>query len=315
MNTDHALVIATDTSLSPPAEALPSIEGLLAGQLAQSSIDMYKRDIAAYTTFAAGRGLPERDPMTLVAWRDDLALHSDMSPNTINRMLAAVRRLVKEAALRKLIDPSLRVAFADVPGVKTKALKSRLKVNSRTRISPEDMRRLCDAPDTTTLIGARDTALLAVLASSGIRASEAATLTLEQIEKRGRGFIIRVRGKTDTEYRDAHLSPEAYRRINDWLQRRPVLSPYIFTTFSTRGAIPSPEPMSEVSVWNIVTRYAKACGLAHVKPHDFRRFVGTQLASKDIRKAQKALGHKSIEVTARHYVLDELEVGLTDNLY
>ncbi len=30
---------------------------------------------------------------------------------------------------------------------------------------------------------------------------------------------------------------------------------------------------------------------------------------------QKALGHKSIEVTARHYVLDELEIGLTDNLY
>jgi integrase len=52
-----------------------------------------------------------------------------------------------------------------------------------------------------------------------------------------------------------------------------------------------------------------------VKPHDFRRFVGTQLAAKDIRKAQLALGHKSIEVTARHYVLDELKVGLTDNLY
>ena len=68
-------------------------------------------------------------------------------------------------------------------------------------------------------------------------------------------------------------------------------------------AHPVPDPISEVTVWNIV------------KPHDFRRFVGTQLAAKDIRKAQKALGHKSIEVTARHYVLDELEVGLTDHLY
>ena len=68
-------------------------------------------------------------------------------------------------------------------------------------------------------------------------------------------------------------------------------------------------------MWNIVKRYAHQCGLDHVKPHDLRRFVGTQLAAKDIRKAQKALGHKSIEVTARHYVLDELEIGLTDNLY
>jgi len=30
---------------------------------------------------------------------------------------------------------------------------------------------------------------------------------------------------------------------------------------------------------------------------------------------QKALGHKRIETTARHYVLDELAGGLTDGLY
>jgi len=52
-----------------------------------------------------------------------------------------------------------------------------------------------------------------------------------------------------------------------------------------------------------------------VKPHDLRRFVGTQLAKGDIRKAQKALGHKRIDTTARHYVLDDIEVGLTDHLY
>ncbi len=52
-----------------------------------------------------------------------------------------------------------------------------------------------------------------------------------------------------------------------------------------------------------------------MKPHDFRRFVGTQLARKDIRMAQKALGHKRLETTVRHYVLDELEPGLTDDLY
>jgi hypothetical protein len=43
--------------------------------------------------------------------------------------------------------------------------------------------------------------------------------------------------------------------------------------------------------------------------------VGTQLAKRDIRKAQKALGHKRIDTTAQHYVLDELEAGLTDELY
>ena len=68
-------------------------------------------------------------------------------------------------------------------------------------------------------------------------------------------------------------------------------------------------------MWQTIKKYADQAGLENVKPHDLRRFVGTQLAKKDIRKAQKALGHKRIDTTARHYVLDELEVGLTDNLY
>lgn len=47
----------------------------------------------------------------------------------------------------------------------------------------------------------------------------------------------------------------------------------------------------------------------------FTAFDGRGERAKDIRMAQKVLGHKRIETTARHYVLDELEPGLTDNLY
>ncbi len=55
-----------------------------------------------------------------------------------------------------------------------------------------------------------------------------------------------------------------------------------------------------MSVWRIVRGYAQKCGYDHIKPHDLRRFVGTQVASKlAIREAQLALGHKSIEMTAK----------------
>jgi integrase/recombinase XerD len=177
------------------------------------------------------------------------------------------------------------------------------------------MRRLCDAPDTTTLIGLRDAALLATLASSGLRESEVASLTTAQIEARRGGYIVLVKGKTDLEPREAPLSKEAYEKIQAWIVRRPILSSAIFTGFGGRGRAPNEKSMSGVSVWRVVQGYAGAVGLSHVKPHDFRRFVGTQLAKKDIRQAQKALGHKRIDTTARHYVLDELEPGLTDGLY
>src|SRR5947209_8574067 len=166
-----------------PSTDTPNVEHILAGQLAASSIAMYKRDVAAYLGFAQEHGLQWRDPHTLISWRDELALSSEKSPNTINRMIAAVKRIMRELASRNLLDESVVLKFDRVRGVQVKALKSRLKKHSRTRITPEDMRRLCDSPNTNTTIGLRDAALLAVLASSGIRASEAASLTLEQVQK------------------------------------------------------------------------------------------------------------------------------------
>ena len=39
------------------------------------------------------------------------------------------------------------------------------------------------------------------------------------------------------------------------------------------------------------------CGLPQLKPHDFRRFVGTELAKRNLRQAQRALGHQRLETT------------------
>jgi integrase/recombinase XerD len=296
-------------------QAVPFDASILAGQLAASSIAMYERDFRAYLNFA---GTPDAalDAATLARWRTALANDTSMSPNTINRMLSAVKRLMKEAAAQGYTSHEVAASFEQVKGVKVAALKTRTKTTARTRIAPDAMRTLTDAPDTRTLVGLRDAALLHTLASSGLRVSELANLTQVQIVKSGNGYLLQVRGKNDAEYRDAHLSPTAYNAIQNWLEARPVVSAYVFTSFAGRGdSRATHEPMTEVAVWQTIKRYAEDCGLDNVKPHDLRRFVGTQLAKVDIRKAQKALGHKRIDTTARHYVLDELEVGLTDHLY
>lgn len=304
---------ATTAQIAVPV-AMPDLSHILAGQLTASSIAMYRRDVQAYVDYATEKGLLWLDPETFVMWRDMLAL-GEKSPNTINRMISAVKRIVKEMFDRHMIDEAAAMRFEHTDGVKVKPLKDRLKPHARTRISREDMRRLCTSPDRSTLIGARDAALLATLASSGIRASEASHLKAENISKRDGACFVWVCGKTDEEPREAPLSHEAYKLIMQWLSIRPVQSEYIFTSFDTRAAHPKAARISEVTVWAIVQKYAKECGIEHIKPHDFRRFVGTQLTKRDIRKAQKALGHKSMDTTAKFYVLDELEPGLTDDLY
>lgn len=294
---------------------------ILAGQLAPSSLAMYRRDFAAYVAYA---GQDAAEPAMFARWRADLATNTNYSPNTINRMISAIKRVVKEAAAQGYVSHETAAAFGQVAGVKPSAMRERTRPNNRTRITPEQMRAMLDIADQTKLVGLRDAALLATLASSGLRVSELVSLQVGNIvttKSRGGKVAYKlqgVMGKGQVEGRDAALSVEAYNRIMAWIDARPIMSEYIFTQINTGTAgnvqEPTAAPITPGAAWKAIVKYAKRAGLEHVKPHDFRRFVGTQLAAKDIRQAQKALGHKSIETTARHYVLDELEAGLTDNL-
>ena len=299
----------------PPSLAGPALDpAILAGQLAPASLAGYQRDIAVYLCFCDDLQTALK-AASLARWRTHLAQHTRLSPHTINRRLAAVKRLLHEAAAQGYVARATPEAFGRVPGVPVKALKDRLKATARTRITPGQMRQLCETPDPRTLIGRRDRALLHTLATSGCRVSEVVTLTAAQLLSRDGNFFLAVLGKNQTEARTAPLSHEAYASIQAWLARRPVESAYLFTSFAGKGHRPTARPMHLSAAWRAVQRAARRLELAHVKPHDFRRFVGTELARRDIRLAQKALGHKRIETTARQYVLDELAGGLTDGLY
>lgn len=301
----------------------PFDPSLLAGQVRPSTIAMYQKAFTAYTAYA-GAWSVALDPATLAQWRTALSGQA-LSPNSINRMLSSVRAVMKAAAEQGYLASEVAQAFDSVRGVKVSALKEKLKAHARTKITPEEMRRLCDAPlqNPSARAGALHRALLLTLASSGARISEVVALKRSQIEQRTQGkktgYVILVSGKTDTGAREAPLSVEAYAAIQTWLMARTAVgvdSEFIFTGFSGRGGRgPRATPITTEAAWQTVKRYAKACALAYVKPHDFRRFVGTNLAKTDARQAQKALGHKDINTTYKHYVLDEMEVGLTDGLF
>ena len=295
---------------------------ILAGQVRASSIAMYKKAFGAYVAYAK-TWAAALDPATLARWRTELS-GGTLSPNTINRMLSSVRAVMKTAAEQGYISNDVAQAFDNVRGVKVSAMKDKLKDHARTKIQPEDMRRLCDAPKADTLVGKLHRALLLTMASSGARISEVVTLKPAQIEKRAQGkkagYVIVVSGKTDVGTREAPLSIEAYEAIQTWVTARAaagVASEWLFTGFSGRGGrgLRSEKHITTEAAWQTVKRYAAACKLDHIKPHDFRRFVGTNLAKTDARQAQKALGHKDINTTYKHYVLDEMEVGLTDGLF
>lgn len=56
---------------------------------------------------------------------------------------------------------------------------------------------------------------------------------------------------------------------------RILSSDTVFLAFDGRGERRlSPSAMTPTGIWKIVQHYATALGLAHLKPHDFRRFLG-----------------------------------------
>jgi site-specific recombinase XerD len=130
MDTISTALTTTGNTQAGVTSDRPDIEHILAGRLTASSIAIYKRDVQAYLEYAAKEGLDWKDHKTLMAFRDRLATESTMSPNTINRMLSAVKRIVKEMAKRELIDANMALQFKQVDGVQIKALKDCLKQNA-----------------------------------------------------------------------------------------------------------------------------------------------------------------------------------------
>lgn len=289
---------------------------ILAGHVSQSSIDMYTRDFIAYLDYAETSEYA-LEASTLARWRAHLANETDMSPNTINRMLSAVKRLMDAAAEQHYISYETSEAFQRVRGVKVGAMKDRLRVSNRVRIEPETMRMLIDSIDRSTPVGLRNAALLTTLASSGLRIRELSRLKQEQVIKKGGKYLLHMyaqEGKNQDEDREAHISIEAVEAIRQWLAIRAIQSPYIFTSFEGKGNRPLTKPITPQGAWEVIKEITEAQGLANIKPHDFRRFVATQLAKRDLRAAQLALGHKDIRTTAK-YDLREIEAGATDNLF
>src|SRR2546421_232447 len=95
----------------------------LAGQMQQTARDLRAAPLAA---------------PSLALWRTHLAQDTQQAPATINRALAAVKRVVKEGAAQGQVSADTAAQFAGVAGVKAKALRDRQRAHARTRISPED---------------------------------------------------------------------------------------------------------------------------------------------------------------------------------
>ena len=221
------------------------------------------------------------------------ALQEKYAPATVNQMLCALRRVLKESLRLDLIDPQDYSKAVDV-----KSIKQSGKIRGRA-LTLSEIAALMKSCSGKTPIDVRDSALIAILRGGGIRRGEAVNLDLRDFNPSTRALEIREgKGKKD---RTVYLPEPACSRVSEWLELRGDASGPLLYPIRKGGEIQR-RRMTEDGVLKIVQRRAKLAGVESFSPHDFRRTFCSDLldAGVDIVTVQKLVGHASPVTTAKY---------------
>ena len=256
-------------------------------RLAANSVDSYARDLARLAGFAVAAKCPV-GALTrgqLEAFIRGL-ISDGLSPRSAARSVASVRGyfryLVREGRIAASPAEELRAAHP------WPALPRYL--------SPEEVDRLIEQPDTTTPLGLRDRALLEVLYATGLRVSELVGLRAADVNMSA-GYLTCI-GKGDKQ-RLVPLGDRAVASVREFQRHgRPVLARSASSLrlfVNARGG-----PLSRVGFWKVLRGYARKAGLrADVSPHVLRHSFATHLLERgaDLRSIQMMLGHADLSTT------------------
>ena len=230
----------------------------------------------------------------VIAWRDDLARREKpLSSQTIRHRLAALSSLFEYLCERNAVTHN------PVKGVKRPPVES--YEGKTPALGDHQARKLLDAPDSASLKGKRDRAMLATLLYHALRRDELCRLKVKEFKQERRGVPhLKVSGKGG-KTRYVPLHPAASGLIADYLDAaghggedggalfRPLHHGRI------EGASAA---ITSDAVYKIVRAYSGALGF-QIGAHALRATAATNALDHqaDIAKVQEWLGHANIATT------------------
>jgi integrase/recombinase XerC len=272
-------------------------------QLSAKTSEAYDRDVRQFLTFLAGHlnRLPDIPRLLAISARDVRAFlaarrGAGVGSRSLARTLSALRmfyRFLERRGFGKN-DAVRAVALPKLPHSVPKPLTA---LKATTLVGRADVM----TPDAEPWLGARDTAVLTLLYGSGLRISEALSLTRKEAPIRGRD-MLRVRGKGD-KTRVVPVLAIAREAIERYLALCPTtLGPDDPLFIGARGGQLSPR-----IIQLLIARARGALGLPETAtPHALRHSFATHLlgAGADLRAIQELLGHASLSTTQIYTEVD-----------
>jgi integrase len=258
------------------AASLDQIAGLLTGN--RASMQSLEWSALRYQHTAALRAL----------------LSQLYAPATANKMLAALRGVLKEAWRLGQVSAEDYHRAADIPSVRGTTLP-RGRALSQAELA--GLIGACVAD--TSPAGRRDAALIAVLYNCGLRRSELVALDLADYDPRQGALHVRS-GKGNKD-RISYATGNSALAIDGWLAVRKYSAGPLFTPIKKGGGI-TMRHLSDQAVRKILLKRARESGVNPFSPHDLRRtMIGDLLdAGADISTVQRMAGHANVTTTARY---------------
>jgi integrase/recombinase XerC len=207
--------------------------------------------------------------------------------STVARKLATLRSFYKFLVRRGYLNSN------PVAPIRTPKQDKRLP----KCLEVEQIEKLLSNPDTSTLLGARDRAMLETLYSTGMRVSELIALNISDVDLSNSAVRVAGKGK---KRRIIPLGPGAVQAILHYLDLRRN-SPRSANFDSDALFINKHgQRLSTRSVRRKLDKYLLEAGLdLSVSPHTLRHSFATHMLQRgaDLRSVQEMLGHQSLSTT------------------
>lgn len=221
-------------------------------------------------------------------------LVANYGARTVNRMLSALRGVLKTAWRLGQIETADYQRAVDFKGMKTTGLPPSGRVVSIEEVCTVLVAAAKQDPPKSW----RDQGLLIVMFAGGLRRQEASALDVENYDSAAGSIAVR-RGKGG-KYRTTYLAEGYQAWLEPWVrfQRERACEP-MFVRLG-KGAEPSTRRLSRAGVDHVLGELVGLAGIADLTPHDLRRTFATDLLENgaDILMVQQLLGHADVKTTA-----------------
>ncbi len=164
-------------------------------------------------------------------------------------------------------------------------------------LEAEEVDRLLNSANETSLKSLRDRAILELLFSAGLRVSELVNTNRDKINLEKQNFSVKGKGG---KIRIVFISDTAKEALDKYLKKRSDIDPALFVRVGKKASKSNDLRLTSRSVQRIIKKYAAKAGIIKdVHPHTLRHTFATDLLANgaDIRSVQEMLGHSSITTT------------------